>query len=200
MDYIEILISIAIVIIILIFTLILTVLAPAPTVFLEPYIDLSSIDLKFDDIKKEIQTVNDMKPVIPIYGFEKIKDTRFPIIYNSIRNIPNVINIGILNLKPRFEQIRQYGFSSISNNTIRYFLPIEVSATNKSGIWIDGFKKFFNEKKWVCADVSREHSLFNKYKYGTCTVLFIDILRNSGTGTSKNDNIILDEILLCFNI
>jgi hypothetical protein len=198
MDYIEILISIAIVIIILVFTIILTILAPAPVVFMEPYIDVSNINNKFDDIKKEIQTVNDMKPVIPIYGFDKIKDFRFPVIYNAIKKLPNVINIGIINLKPKFEQIRQYGYAPVANNTIRYFLPVEVAATNKSGIWIDGFKKFFNENKWICADISREHSLFNKYKYGTCTVLFIDILRESGMGTSKNDNIVLDEVLLMF--
>ena len=54
MDYIEILISIAIVIIILVFTIILTVLAPAPVVFMEPYIDVSNINNKFDDINKQL--------------------------------------------------------------------------------------------------------------------------------------------------
>ena len=45
-----------------------------------------------------------------------------------------------------------------------YFYTIQESAGHKSGIWIDGEKRFFTEKEWICGDMSREHSLFNKDK------------------------------------
>ena len=56
------------------------------------------------------------------------------------------------------------------------------------------------EKEWICGDMSREHSLFNKDKDRKTVVLFIDIDRHEciHEGRSPNSDIKKDEIIRMF--
>ncbi len=139
-------------------------------------------------------------PVVPIYGFGEIKTYEYPIVYNCLRCVPYVRFAGIITIKPKFQQAREYGLDVIANHTMRYFYTLKESAGHKSGIWIDGEKRFFTEKEWICGDMSREHSLFNKDKERSSVVLFIDIDRHETIheGRSPNKDIKKDEILKMF--
>ena len=178
----------------------LLVFMPKPQVFFDPYLlEINNITAIHDDIAAEIKTVNDMSPVIPIFGNGEIYDRRFPQIYEALRTIPFVRYAGIINVKPKFDQKKQYGYARNANNTIRHFYTITQSAAHKSGIWVDGAKKFFCEKEWILADMSRENSLFNKNKTDYSIVIFIDIDRiNINPGNSPNVDVDQDEVLKMF--
>lgn len=193
--------TIAIFIILIVIGLLFFLFMPKVTVFFKPYTD--TVDIfknNYDEIKKEIDLVNDNNPVIPIYGFNKIQSYKFPKTYGFLQCLPCVQSAGIINLKPVFQQVKQYGFAPSANGTIRYFFTINESCAGKSGIWVDGEKRFFSEKEWICADMSREHSLFNKDRWQTTTVLFVDIDRHESipNGKSPNDDIKKDEVLKIF--
>ena len=174
---------------------------PKPIVFYEPYTDCINI---FTDnhelLKKEILENDTTTPVVPIYGFDAIQTHKYPETYKLLRCMPYVRFAGILNLRTKFSQLATYSYAPVANNTIRFFYTIDGTGTNKAGVWIDGEKRFFEEKTWICGDMSREHSLFNNDKYKSITVLFIDIDRheNIHKGTSKNDDLDTDEILSQF--
>ena len=197
----------AIVIILLIAGFMLFFFMPKPIVFFDPHKSITDIlNENYDNIKKEIvdNQVEEVKdPVIPIYGFNEIKSYDYPVIYNLLQDIREIQTIGIINIKPKFQQIKEYGMASIVNDTIRYFYTIQESAGHKSGIWIDGERRFFSNKECIVGDMSREHSLFNKDKELWATVLFIDVARqyydqNIPTGNSPNQDIDKDEILKMF--
>lgn len=173
---------------------------PKPKVFFDPYTDTISIFRnQHDKIKEEILSKNG-SPIVPIYGFGEIISREYPETYQLLRCMPYVRFAGILTLKPKFQQAKEYTVASVADHTIRYFYTIQESAGHKSGIWIDGEKRFFDEKEWICGDMSREHSLFNKDKERTSVVLFIDIDRhqNIHEGRSPNSDIKKDEILRMF--
>ncbi len=171
---------------------------PKPLVFFDPYPDVIGVLNDNHDIIKN--SIFDTKtPVIPIYGFGEIKSTEYPDIYYLLQGIPGVQTAGIINIKPKFQQVREYGMAQVANNTVRHFYTIQESATRKSGIWIDGEKRFFETKGCICGDMSREHSLFNKDKEKGATVLFIDVDRTQSKGNSPNSDIYKDEILKMFN-
>lgn len=180
---------------------ILVIFMPKPKVFFDVYIDgTKNFEYKHDVIKKEITDVKNEAPVIPIFGNGTIYETKYPETYELLRSLPFVRYAGIINIKPKFEQVRQYGLNTNANNTVRYFYTISHSATQKSGIWVDGAKKFFYEKEWIVADISREHSLFNKNKKSYTTVLFIDIDRcDINIGNSPNTDVTKDEVLSVFH-
>jgi hypothetical protein len=124
---------------------------------------------------------------------------KYPKLYERIRAIPLVHYAGLLILKPDFTEKTTHGYAPVANNTLRYFYPFKVSAARKCGITVDGQRKFFNEGVWVCADVSREHSLFNQSLYENSIILFIDISReNVPLGISTNNDILSDVILAAF--
>jgi hypothetical protein len=195
--------TVAVVIILLIAGLMLFFFMPKPTVFFDPYVTVTEVFANQHSlIKKEVldnQTQDVKDPVIPIYGFGKIKSIQYPELYNLLTNIPGLQNAGIINLKPKFNQVRGYGLASAVNNTVRHFYTIQESSGHKSGIWIDGEKRFFVADKFICGDMSREHSLFNKDKERYATILFIDVDRQEGSGKSPNTDINKDEILKMFH-
>jgi len=194
--------TIAIVIILLIAGFMLFFFMPKPTVFFDPYKSIADILEHFDDIKKEIveNQIEEVKdPVIPIYGFGEIKSTDYPKTYEILSAIDGIQTVGIINIKPKFQQVKEYGFAPVANNTVRHFFTIQESAGHKSGIWIDGERRFFTTKECIVGDMSREHSLFNKDKERWTTVLFIDITRSDDKGNSPNADIEKDEILKMFN-
>jgi hypothetical protein len=198
-------IAFAIVLILTIVFFVLFIFSPKPTVFFDPFIDkieLEDFSKSIDYIKKEIEDSKIELPVIPLLYKNTLISKKFPIITNLITNISDVTYAGIIKLKPKFEQIKQYGYAVNANNVLRYFFCVEQSATNKSGIWIDGSKKFFNNNEWICADISREHSLFNKNKDSNTTVLFFDVMRpdSINKGNSPNTDIEKDEVLKAFTL
>jgi len=192
--------TIAIVIALVVVGFLLFIFMPKPTVFFDPYTNTTQLFAQHhDEILRE--TTDCLDPVIPIYGFQRdINSSEYPKIYELLRSMPYVRFAGIINIKPKFEQRREYGFADIANDTIRYFYTIKQSAIQKSGIWIDGSRKFFTDKEWICGDMSREHSLFNKDKLNHTTVLFIDIDRHPSihNGCSPNNDIKKDEVLKMF--
>ena len=124
---------------------------------------------------------------------------KYPKLYERIRAIPLVHYAGLVILKPDFTEKTTHGYAPVANHTLRYFYPFKVSATRKCGITVDGQRKFFNEGVWVCADVSREHSLFNQSLYENSIILFIDVSReNIPLGISTNNDILSDVILAAF--
>lgn len=124
---------------------------------------------------------------------------KYPKIYERIRAIPLVHYAGLVILKPDFTEKTTHGYAPVANHTLRYFYPFKVSATRKCGITVDGQRKFFNDGVWVCADVSREHSLFNQSLYENSIILFIDVSReNIPLGISTNNDILSDVILAAF--
>lgn len=174
---------------------------PKPTVFFPPYTDTIQIFVQnHDDLKEE--ALQDTKtPVIPIYGRGEIKSDAYPKIYECLKCMPYVRYAGIINIKPKFEQKPEYGYDIVANHTIRYFYTFKAAGANKSGIWIDGEKRFFTEKEWICGDMSREHRLFNKLKKThSSTVLFVDIDRHQSIheGRSPNTDASKDEVLKLF--
>lgn len=193
--------SIAIVIVLLIVGFAFLFFMPKPQVFFESYSNVTTIWPNFHDkITEEINKINDTSPLIPLYGFGVIHDNRYEFVLEMLRSMPYVRFAGIINLRPSFNQTSCYGFADVANHTIRYFYTVTESACNKSGIWIDGEKRFFSEKTWLCGDMSREHYLFNKDKYEKTTIIFIDIDRHPDIreGRSPNSSLAKDEILNFF--
>jgi hypothetical protein len=193
--------TVAIVIILIIIGFFMFIFMPKPTVFYSPYTDtITAFAPNHDKIVQEVENYDSKNPVIPIYGFGEIKSVDFPFIYELLRSVPYVRFAGIINLKPKFQQAREYGLDRVANHTVRYFYTIKEPAGQKSGIWIDGAKKFFSDREWICGDMSREHSLFNKDKDRYATVLFIDIDRHEDIheGRSPNSDIKKDEVLKMF--
>ena len=192
--------TVATVLAFIIVVFILLIFMPKPKVFFDIYIEgTENFNKQHAQIEKEVKDVGDVSPVIPIFGNGAIVDTRFPVIYELLRSLPFVRYAGLINIKPKFEQVRQYGWDINSNNTIRYYYAITHSAAQKSGIWIDGQKKFFYSNEWIVGDISREHSLFNKNKKESTVVLFIDVDRcDINKGNSPNSDVSKDEVLRVF--
>jgi hypothetical protein len=195
-------VTIATVLAFIIVGFILLVFMPKPKVFFDPYIgEIKHFPLEHDQLKKEIEDIADQSPVIPIFGNGIVFSDKYPILYGLTRSLPYVRYVGIINIKPKFEQVKQYGWARNADNTIRHFYTISHSAAQKSGIWVDGAKKFFYEKEWVIADMSREHSLFNKNKNSNTVLVFVDIDRiDINQGNSPNTDVEKDEVLKMFNL
>lgn len=197
------LLTVSLVIVFIVVGLMFFIFMPKPTVFFQPYTDATKLFVQeHDDIYLEIMNDDTTTPVIPIYGMGITRTFKYPKLYELLRSVPYVRYAGIINLKPQFEQIREYGFDNVTDHTIRHFYTIKQSGTNKSGIWIDGEKRFFSEKEWILGDMSREHSLFNKNKEDYTTVVFIDVDRHESIhpGRSPNSDIKKDEVLKVFEL
>jgi hypothetical protein len=196
----EIVYAFAIALIIVVVGFLFFLFMPKSIVFYEPpAYDWSA---SFDELKKELKP--DAQTVEVIYGHslhngELNVTSDYPMLYEKIREIGTVYYAGLITLKPEFKQKITQGYAPIANQTVRYFYPFKISATRKSGIVIDGETRFFAEATWLCADVSREHSLFNNSLYDSTVILFIDVLREGvPAGVSKNQSIDSDTILNVF--
>lgn len=199
----ELVFTVGLAIVLIIAGFMLFMFMPKPTVFFDPYTNTIGVFApNHDKIVEEVNKYGTHDSIIPIYGFGEIKSQEFPVIYELVRSMPYVRNVGIINIKPKFQQAKEYGLDRVANHTIRYFYTIKESCGLKSGIWIDGARKFFTEKEWICGDMSREHSLFNKDRDQYTTVLFVDIDRHEKIheGRSPNSNLEQDEILKMFDI
>jgi hypothetical protein len=128
------------------------------------------------------------------------QESDFPTVMELTKGLKNVVLVGAIKVGKQFQQSKYCGYAAHSNTTLRYFYIIDSPGINRTGIWIDGEKRFFNENQWICGDVSKETSLFNKDKYNYAYLLFIDILRPETIkkGESSNMDIEKDEIAKCF--
>jgi hypothetical protein len=194
------LLTIAIVIVLIVISFVLFIFMPKARVFFDTIKEGDIFSQNQEELKKSLANIDIKKPIVPIYGDGVILNYEYPFLYQLIQCLPEVKYAGILILKPVFNQTPQYGFKHIANTTLRHFYCVKQSATQKSGIWIDGERKFFNEGEWICGDMSRENSLFNKNKKNTSVIVFVDIDRpkDINIGNSINDDISKDEILKHF--
>ena len=69
------------------------------------------------------------------------------------------------------------GSAPYANETIRCVLPMDVSGPKRSGIWVDGQQKFFNEGEWVFYDNSKISQVYNKHKRNSSYILVVDVTR-----------------------
>lgn len=192
--------AVCIVLVLIVVGFMLFIFMPKPTVFFEPYTNCIEV-FKDNHEKIKAEVLQDIKtPIIPIYGFNEMKTNKYPETYKLLRCMPFVRFAGILNLRTKFNQASSYSYAPVANDTIRYFYTVDETGSNRAGVWIDGEKRFFEEKSWICGDMSREHSLFNNDKYKSCSVLFIDIDRHESInkGSSKNNVLSSDEIIAQF--
>jgi hypothetical protein len=105
-----------------------------------------------------------------------------PYTYDVLQKIDGVQQVFIQrvskNSRARTQPFRQ-GPIDPANHTLRCVLPISVSATKRSGIWVDGQKKFFTEKEWLIYDDSRKNQVFNNHRNNPTALLVVDIDRPS---------------------
>jgi hypothetical protein len=194
------LITTAVFVILIVVCMIFFFFMPTPQLFFDCNIEeLKLLKENHDDIENEAKNIKNGVSVTPIYGDGHIYSADFPVTYKIMQNIPNVRYIGIIVLKPKFQQVNQYGVSFNANETLRYFYCINQSAAHKSGIWIDGASKFFTNGEIICGDMSKEHALFNKNRDNNTVLLFMDIDRGSiKHGQSPNHDVEKDEIIAFF--
>ncbi len=109
---------------------------------------------------------------------------RYTQTYNLLTTLPDVQRISIEVIKPKTEtaiiknNMPIETHSVMRNNnilTLRCILPIDISGTNKSGIWCDGETRFFKDGAWIVFNHSKEHSYFNKHKHLGTKLLTVDI-------------------------
>jgi hypothetical protein len=209
----SILTTISLIIIFIIVGLLLFIFMPKPQVFFDAtqynnlfdnLINQNNENNKLDlsGLTDEILQNTELPVVCILQDGKYLHNGKYPKLEALLNNIPLCKYAGIINLNPKFEQVAEYSYNLVSNDTLRCFYTIKQSGNNKSGIWIDGEKRFFSEKSCILGDMSREHYLFNKHKINKTTVLFLDLERPSNIkkGCSPNLDINKDEILKTFKI
>lgn len=195
-----------VVIVLIILVVCCSLFLPRAHVFYDMYFVNNVIDttrFNHNTIYKELTDEQKTPPVVPVFAADKddlgkVYFTNCTNLLESLSSVDNLKYAGIINLKSDFEQKVQRGYAPNANKTLRYFLPLRCPCVNKSGIWVNGEKRFFHEGEWICADMSRDNSLFNKYRYENAIVLFMDIEKRPTPGISQNDKLDDDEILKCF--
>lgn len=193
--------------IVVIVCIVVLVCLPKPNAFPDPdpEIDMDMFIQRQAELSDEITKAfgdcsqshgDSVQTVIPILHYDVQKSDACPVLEGIVRQIPNVVTAGVMRVMPKVEKPPAHGYADHSNITIRYFYCVKTAVANRSGIWVDGARKFFREGEYFCADVSRENYLFNSYKYEPTLVIFIDLPRpeNMARGISTNTNAASDEI------
>ena len=82
------------------------------------------------------------------------------------------------------------GCKDFANVTLRCVLPLKIAAAQKSGIWVDGESKFYDDGQWIIYDDSRKNTYYNKHKRKDTHLLVVDVDRpaNLPQGISVNTN------------
>lgn len=176
MELVEI-VSVISIIIVLIIGLILLICLPRPTVFYEKVIPIELFS-DFENLRSEIISyINNDKPIIPL---KHNYSNQLPLLHKYIQELSRyttVYHIGIIKLPSKFnQQIQQH---TRLNSMLRCILCLDHSTYYKTGISVDGQKRFFNTGKWVIYDASKVNFLFNVDNYETTTLLWIDFDRKN---------------------
>ena len=162
-------------------TLIFIIVAPKHKYYFSPEIypflsNLNQVE-NFEQIKKECSDISD---TIILYSNNTVENNiinKFTNTYNLLRTIPDVRNIFLTVLKPKTKTTRHKGSADLANWTLRCILPIEISHEKKTGVWVDGKNKFYEENQWIIYDNSRENNTFNTNKLKKTVLLVVDIDR-----------------------
>jgi len=187
-----------VVIILVILTFMLLVLLPGPKCYfdVEEFSELKKIesDEYLKIFKEELIPLSDQVSNIYVDGLLLKLPDEYPKSYELFRSIPFIEQILLYKLNAKTDMPKQKGSADLANHTLRAVMPLKISGTQKSGIWVDGTIKFYTEGKWIIYDNSREHSMFNKHKRFETYLLIIDIKRPKhipvGIATENHDIII----------
>jgi hypothetical protein len=170
-----------IVLVLIVTTFIFLIVVPKHKYYFDSniYPDLSNLtfDEAYNSIRKECELIQD---TFIIYSNKQVNHDnikQIPNIYSLLRTIPDIRNAFITVLKPKTKTTRHKGSADLANNTLRCVLPLEISGTKKTGVWVDGEKKFYTDKEWIVYDDSRENNSFNSERFNVTKILVIDIDR-----------------------
>lgn len=179
--------------------ILLWVFMPKAKVFydVENTIDENDCDKILSEIKKETP-IEQLEHFTPLYYDEEFCEKNYGV-QDLLNKIPYEIRtVALIRIPPRFRQKKQWGIASYANHILRCYVTLQHSATKKSGIWVDGEKKFFSNGCLICFDPTREHSLFNTFGYESAVVLMIDIVRNIPGNSPNIIDLEKDEIYAAF--
>ncbi len=104
---------------------------------------------------------------------ERVAD--YPQLDDIIHDMPDVHNIQIRKIAGKTDEPS----SRVENasDRLRCIYPLKIPAAKRSGIWVDGETKFFNDGSWIIYDHTRPHSIFNKHKRSEAVILIMEIQR-----------------------
>lgn len=173
-----------IVLCIIIITVVVMIILPGHNCFYD-YCDTSDEFKNFLDpawnklLKEECLDLQDNEKTKFIFKNNQVlvNPKRIPCLYKLLETIPNIRCVFLQQIPTRTRGAKRQGAKNIANYTIRCVLPIELSSSKKSGMWIDGSRKIYQDKTWIFYDDSRESSVFNTHGKKQTYLLVIDIDR-----------------------
>ena len=110
------LLTIAIVIVLIVISFVLFIFMPKARVFFDTLKEGNIFFQNQEELKKSLANVEIDTPVIPIYADGVILNNEYPFLYQLLQCLPEVRYAGILVLKPKFNQIPQYGYNEKANS------------------------------------------------------------------------------------
>ncbi len=130
--------------------------------------------LSNDEIKKEPH----LYPVKILYdGTTSVDSKYYPELYKILNVIPNIERVFVVELPIKSEQPQRKGCSSFANNTLRCIVPVKISGKRRSGMWVDGQPKLFDEGTAIIYDHSRINYVYNKHKRSSTYLVIFDVKR-----------------------
>lgn len=164
-------------------TFLLLIFMPTPNCFFSfESIGESMDELNSDTFKKiveEVHTTYDNNGVRMLYQNGQLHKNMesHPVLYDMLLTVPHLERAFLKHITKKTKSPKQKGSANTSNKSLRCILPIDIPAAKKSGIWVDGEKKFFSDGIWVIYDNSRESSYYNKHKRLDLYILVVDVSR-----------------------
>jgi len=150
----------------------------------------------FEELVNEIEKVHyDANGIRMLYQNNELHENMntHPKLYELLRTVPDVERVFLKHVTKKTKSQKRQGSANTANNTLRCVLPIDIPAAKKSGMWVDGEKRFYRDRDWVIYDDSRESSYYNKHKRLDLYLLVVDIARPESIpmGIATDDHDIL---------
>jgi len=194
MDFLKYLYAISIVVLLIAISLLLLIFLPKPKVYFSPediFKELNNLQSYSLTIKEELKNIHDNDYTNDkLIMYDKTLNYSIPSkTLEVLRSIPNIERVFLKKFPKKFKEDDVMGNALHSNKSLRCILPITIPASKKSGLWVNGETKFF-EDNLIIYDNSNINSIFNKHKRKGLYLLFIDIVRpeNIPLGISNNDS------------
>ena len=205
--------SISIVTLLIVITVLLTIFMPKPKSYFDAKLcpELNHLVSYFTDIQSELSefikqyddsNTDDSNTVVLYNKYEgksKLQSSKLskkfsniPISWLVLRSIPNVVRVGIVSIKKKYKAPEVMGNHLNSNKFLRVLFPINISGGKKSGIWVNGETKLFEEGKIIIYDNSHINSIYNKHKRKETVLLAIDLIRPSHISHGISDTKVQD--------
>jgi hypothetical protein len=150
----------------------------------------------FNELVKEIDGIDyDANGIRMLYqdGVLHANMNIHPKLYELLRTVPDVKRVFLKQIEKKEKSHKRKGSSKFANTHLRCILPIDISGTKKSGMWVDGETRFYRDRDWIIYDDSRENSYYNKHKRLDVYLLVVDIDRPElipiGISTEENATI-----------